>query len=331
MNARRREFLGAAMLAFCAAAAARDDDPKSQLMLDLRRIEESSGGRLGVSALRVKTGERVQLNTNARYPMASTFKVPVALKVLDQVDHGVISLSQEIVVDNRNLSPGSGELNKTMDPDMPKASTVGDLLEAMMHSSDNTATDHLLAMIGGPKAVTEHARRLGVSDVDVNRPAAQLVADSWGFKLPPPGERTRKTLVGLLNRTPQAAREKAAKRFLDDARDTATPDAMVTLLERLATGKALSKGSTELLLDIMANCKTGPRRIKGELPRGIPVAHKTGTLTRVATNDVGIMTLSWGDGPLIVAIYLSGSPQPLAQQERAIAMVSLALFRYYTR
>jgi beta-lactamase class A len=325
-------LVGAAILAcWAVAAAAKDGDPKNQLLLDLRRIEESSGGRLGVSAFGVKTGERVQFNADARYPMASTFKVPVAILLLESVDRGAISLSQKIEVDNRNLSPGSGELNKTMDPEVPKASTVGDLLEGMMHSSDNTATDHLMAMIGGPKAVTGHLRKLGVDDIDVSRPASQLVADSWGFKLPPPGERTRKALVGLLNKTPQAAREKAAQRFLEDARDTATPDAMVALLDKLAAGKALKKESTAVLLDHMANCKTGPKRIKGELPRGMPVAHKTGTLTRVTTNDVGIITLPWSGGPLIVAIFLSGSPQPLAQQERAIAQASLALYRYYTR
>ena len=322
----------AVMLACCAAAvAAKDDDAKSQLLADLRRIEEGTGGRLGVSALRVKTGERVQFNANARYPMASTFKVPVAILLLDQVDRGAMSLSQPVDVDNRNLSPGSGELNKTMDPDAPKASTVGELLQVMLRVSDNTATDNLMERIGGPKAVTQHLRKLGVAGIDVSRPAAQLVADSWGFKLPPAGERTRKTLAGLLGRTPQAAREKAAQRFLDDPRDTATPDAMVLLLDKLAAGKALGKDNTSVLLDTMAKCKTGQRRIKGELPRGIAVAHKTGTLTRVTTNDVGIITLPWGGGPLVVAIFLSGSPLPLVQQENAIAAASLALYRYYSR
>src|SRR5258708_10743885 len=323
---------GAALLVCCAASAtAKDSDPKSRLLLDLQRIAENSGGRLGISALGVKTGERVQLTADARYPMASTFKVPVALKLLDDVDRGAIKLSQKIEVDNHNLSPGSGELNKTMDPDEPKATTVGDLLEGMMQVSDNTATDHLMAMIGGPKAVTEHLRALGIIGIDVSRPAAQLVADSWGFNLPPQGDLTPKTLVGLLGRTPQAAREKASRRFLEHAMDTATPDAMVALLEKLAGGKALKKASTQVLLDDMANCKTGPKRIKGELPRGLPVAHKTGTLTRVTANDVGIITLPWGGGPLIVALFLSGSPQPPAHQERATGQPTPALYRNYTR
>jgi beta-lactamase class A len=73
-------------------------DAKGQLLADLRRIEEGTAGRLGVSALRAKTGERVQFNANARYPMASTFKVPVAMLLLDQVDRGAVSLSQKVKV-----------------------------------------------------------------------------------------------------------------------------------------------------------------------------------------------------------------------------------------
>jgi hypothetical protein len=65
------------------------------------------------------------------------------------------------------------------------------------------------------------------------------------MRLPPQGERTRDNLSSAARKTPQYDREKAARRFLEDARDTASPDAMVALLEKLVTGKALSKESTE--------------------------------------------------------------------------------------
>ncbi|MNC95251.1 Extended-spectrum beta-lactamase PER-1 precursor [compost metagenome] len=81
----------------------------------------------------------------------------------------------------------------------------------------------------------------------------------------------------------------------------------------------------------MENCRTGPRRIKGEMPRGVSVAHKTGTLTRVTTNDIGIIPLPWGGGELILTVFLTASPLPLAQQERQIAAAALAVYRYYTR
>jgi beta-lactamase class A len=309
------------------AAAA---DARAEVLAQLQRVAESSGGEMGISALLLKTGERLQVNAAARYPMASTFKVAVALKVLDDVDHGRLSLQQKVRIDGGNLSPGSGEILKDMDPGDPIMDpALGALLEVMMTKSDNTATDRLLALVGGPESVTQHLRELGITGIDVNRPTAELVADSWGFKLPPEGGRTRAVFKKALGGTPKPARERAAQRFLQDPRDTTTPDAMVAILEKLVTGKALGAESTRLLLDIMARCKTGPKRLKGNLPRGIPVAHKTGSLTNVCINDVGIITLPSGAGPLIVAVFIRGSSLPREGQERAIAAAGVAVYRYY--
>jgi len=330
VSRRRRSLILCAASPLAGFGRALATGSKPQLHAELRRIAEATGGRMGVSALGVKWGERIQLDSGVRYPMASTFKIPVAMTLLDQVDRYALSLSEPIEIPPGGLSPGSGEINKSMvDEGSSRASTLGELLEAMMLVSDNTATDHLMARLGGPQKVTAHLRALGVTDIDVSRPAAQIVADSWGFTLPPAGERNRRSLVRLLNGTPQAVRERAAANFLADSRDTTTPDAMVTLLAALVTGRALGKASTTLLLDTMARCKTGPKRIKGQLPRGLPVAHKTGTLRRVTTNDVGILTLPRGGGPLIAAIYLTASPQPLVEQERAIASAAVAIYRYY--
>src|SRR5262245_1842192 len=327
---RRRALILSAAISLAGPTCARATASKPQLHAELRRIAAATGGRMGVSALGVKWGERVQLDSGVRYPMASTFKVPVAMTLLDQVDRHARSLAEAIEISPGDLSPGSGEINKSMfDDSSSRATTLGELLEAMLLVSDNTATDHVMARVGGPPAVTAHLRALGVSDIALSRPAAQLVADSWGFALPSAGQRNRRTLVRLQNGTPQAVREKAAATFLEDPRDTATPDAMVTLLAALVAGKALGNASTALLLDTMARCRTGPGRIKGQLPRGLPVAHKTGTLKHITTNDVGIVTLPHAGGPLIVAIYLTASPQPLAEQEHAFAPPAVALYRYY--
>jgi beta-lactamase class A len=331
VSRRRRSLILCAASPLAGFGRALATESKPQLHAELRRIAEATGGRMGVSALGVKSGERIQLDSGVRYPMASTFKIPVAMTLLDQVDRHALALSEPIEILPGDLSPGSGEINKSMvdEGSSSKATTLGALLEAMMLVSDNTATDHLMARLGGPQTVTAHLRALGVTDIEVSRPAAQLVADSWGFTLPQAGERDRRSLVRLQHRTPQAVRERAAANFLGDARDTTTPDAMVTLLAALVTGKALGKASTTLLLDTMARCQTGPGRIRGQLPRGLPVAHKTGTLRHVTTNDVGILTLPRGGGPLLAAIYLTASPQPLAEQERAIASAAVALYRYY--
>ena len=80
---------------------------------------------------------------------------------------------------------------------------------------------------------------------------------------------------------------------------------MVTLLTKLWKGELLNKEHTAYLLAIMYRCRTGMARIKGMLPPGTPVAHKTGTFPGT-TNDVGIVDLPDGTH-MAIAIYIKKS------------------------
>jgi hypothetical protein len=113
--------------------------------------------------------------------------------------------------------------------------------------------------------------------------------------------------------------------------NTATPAAMVALLAKIARYQVgLSTASAALLEDLLLRVKTGQQRIKGELPPGTPVAHKTGMSdTRDgktnATNDVGLVTLPNGHR-LAVAVFVHASPADLATRERAIARLARAAY-----
>jgi hypothetical protein len=81
-------FIAVATLAAIAPARAAppDEGRRQELLASLARISAASGGTLGVSALHLASGDRVQLNGGERFPMASTFKVAVAVKLLHEVD-----------------------------------------------------------------------------------------------------------------------------------------------------------------------------------------------------------------------------------------------------
>jgi beta-lactamase class A len=115
----------------------------------------------------------------------------------------------------------------------------------------------------------------------------------------------------------------------------ATPLAMLKLLRALHEGRGLSAPSRALLLQLMTESVTGPRRIKGLLPAGAVVAHKTGTsntaggLTR-ATNDVGIITLPDGRH-MAVAVFVSDSRADEKTRERVIAKIARAAWDWGTQ
>jgi beta-lactamase class A len=103
---------------------------------------------------------------------------------------------------------------------------------------------------------------------------------------------------------------------------------MMTLLAMLARGKVLNADLTAFILGVMSRTSTGPGRIKGLLPRGTPVAHKTGTIGGVG-NDAGLVTLPDG-GRMVLAVFTKSSSTPVADRERAIAETPRSLYDHFS-
>jgi beta-lactamase class A len=228
-----------------------------------------------------------------------------------------------------DLHPGSGTLTQLFD-DPGVSLSVRNLLELMLLISDNSATDIILRTAGGSAPVNARLRTLGVSGISVDRPTLQLIADAVGVtNLPPESELTPRAFGALMRGVSSDAQKAAAEAFYKDKRDTSTPDGMAKLLESVWRGRALSKASTDLLLDIMRRCETGPNRIKGLLTPDIVVRHKTGTLGIGVANDVGIIDLPNGAGHLVLAVFVKESTRPAEMQERAIAQIARAAYDYF--
>jgi beta-lactamase class A len=102
---------------------------------------------------------------------------------------------------------------------------------------------------------------------------------------------------------------------------------MLKLLLAIDGGTAMSAESSKFLLGVMSRTRTGAGRIKGLLPMGTPVAHKTGTAGGIA-NDVGYVTLPDGRR-FAIAVYTNSSETPVADRDRAIAEIARALFDYF--
>lgn len=295
--------------------------PAQILEREMARLAQPAGGVVGAAALHLETGRRVSLHGAERFPMASSYKVPIAIQILTRVERGELTLDQMIPIEPGDLHPGSGTLTDLFNkPGL--ALSVRNLLELMLLISDNSATDVLLRLAGGPEAVTQRLRSLGIDGIQVNRPTALLIADHAGVEWSP-GQ-----FLQLLRATTPDTRRAAAARFASDPRDTSTPDAMVDLLSRLHSGAALGPAMTDLLLDIMRRCRTGEARLKGFLPAGLEVAHKTGSIG-ATTNDVGIIKLPDNAGHVAVAVFIKSSENETPARERAIAQIARAAYDYF--
>ena len=320
-------LLGLTLILQSIASAQTSDSSLPRLEREIARISKVAGGPVGATAIHIETGRRVSLNGGERFPMASSYKVPIAVQLLTRVDQGEIRLDEMIEIKPGDLHPGSGTLTDLFNkPGL--ALSVRNLLELMLLISDNSATDVVLRLAGGPGAVTARMRTLGIEGINVDRPTVRVIAEWIGMELPPED----KWSPGLFATAPATVkpddRAAAAKKFEADTRDTSTPNAMADLLVRVYRKDLLKPGSAELLVDIMRRCRTGEARLKGMLPEGTEVAHKTGTIGRT-TNDVGIITLPDGAGHVAIAVFVKSSEKDVPQRERAIAEIARAAHDYF--
>ena len=273
-----RSLLAAPFLA-CRNALARANP--EDIRASLADLEKTHGGRLGVCVLDVATGRRVEHRGDERFAMCSTHKFLAAAFVLQRVDHGEDSLERRIPYAKDNLVTYSPITEKHVGDGM----TLGELCEAALTLSDNTAANLILETLGGPAGFTSRARALGD---DVTR----------------------------LDRIETALNE--AK--IGDPRDTTTPAAMAENVRKLVLGEALSAPSREKLANWVIANKTGDKRLRAGIPKGWRVGDKTGTGGAGATNDIAVV---WPPdrGPLVVTAYYAESAAPDDEREQVLAEV----------
>lgn len=312
------------------AARAQAADPNlRRLDSEIARLSTVSGGKVGVGIIHLETGRELFVNGGEPFPMASTFKVPVAVELLTRVQAGTVRLDSMITLRQTDLHPGSGTLTGLFN-DPGVSLSVHNLLELMLLISDNSATDLVLRVAGGGAAVNARLAALGIKGISVDRPTIQLIADVVGVKnLGPESGWSLARFDSLRRQTTPADQQAAKTAFYQDRRDTATPEGMARLLAKISRGEALNQERTAQLLDIMLRCETGAMRLKGQLPGDVRVRHKTGSLGIGVTNDVGIIELPDGGGRVVVAVFVKESSRDVVAQELAIAQIGRAVYDYF--
>jgi beta-lactamase class A len=302
------------------------------LHAELTRITTAVRGTVGICAQHIETQHRIAYNADTRFPMASVFKLPVAVYLLTLVDRGLLQLDQLIEVQPGDISPGSGMIQSLLFHPGVQLS-LANLLELTLVISDNTASDVLLRMVGGPSAVTQFLHEHELSAIRVDRFTKHLVADKYGLgDFTPPGEWSLERFRTRFEQLTAAELSAAAAAFSADERDSMTPTAMTDLLVKIMTPGLLSARRRSVLQEIMQRCQTGAGAIKKMLPPETPLAHKTGTLAEVVANDIGIVTLPDGAGQLAMAVCVS-SPEAQSDQDsicqQVIAHSARAVYDYY--
>lgn len=247
----------------------------SQVRAEIDKLIAASGAEVAVAwrPLDGKPGEEILINPALRFHAASTMKVPVMIELFRQVDARRMKLDDKVLVTNRFTSIQDGspfELAATEDSDgeiykaLGKMLSYRALLEASITVSSNLATNILIEHLGAQKIQTT-VDLMGASGMQVLRG----VEDQKAFD--------------------------AGKNNMTDARG------LLTLLEAIGKGRAVSAKASAEMIDILKRQKFNDG-IPAGLPAGTPVAHKTGTITRIH-HDAGIV---YAARPYVLVILTRG-------------------------
>ena len=214
----------------------------------IEQIASGLAGRIGFAAQEIGGDEVIAFNGDETFAMASTYKVAIATAVMDRVDRGELGLDQLVEVPPDMYVSGEIALAETF-PHPGIQLSVANLMEVMITESDNTATDVNMGLAGGAAAVTENLRRLGITDLRVDRPTNEILKDFYGLPAATP-----EAVAEAISNNPAlvTAQIDPNPDFEADPRDHTTPLAMLQLLLAIDDGTAMSAESSAFLLGVMS-------------------------------------------------------------------------------
>ena len=235
--------------------------PLERLKASIERITRSANATWGIYLKCLETGEEIAINADQQMDTMSVIKIPLMAEVFEQLKAGKFKLTDKYTLVAEDIRPGTGTL-RSMDPGA--VMTVKDLITYMIIVSDNTATDVLYRMVGGPEAVTKRLESYGLKVTKAPWPASRWFADLRAASSAEEFHRQAKTPFGL-----------------------SSPREIGLLLERMEKGTLVDAESSKLMLQIMRG-----QVYRSRIPRflsGWRIPHKTGDFLPYIGNDVGVL------------------------------------------
>lgn len=240
------------------------------------KLEEKFDARLGVFAFDTGTDQTVTYRSDERFAYASTHKALTVGALLQQ--ESIEDLSKRITYTSDDLVNYNPITEKHVDTGM----TLGELCEASLRYSDNTAENLILKELGGPGELKNSLRAIGDNTTNPER----FEPDLNEVK---PGE----------------------------THDTSTPKALATSLQAFTIGDALPEEKRLMLTDWLKGNATGGTLIRAGVPKDWEVADKSGSASYGTRNDIAIIWPPEGD-PIVLAVLSSRDKEDADTDDKLI-------------
>ena len=292
--------------------------------LQAQDVESFAAAQLGaltakssLYARHLASGRTVAIRADVPMNTLSVIKIPVMLLAFRDSEAGRLKLSDRYTIRAEDLRRGSG-LIQTFDVGLNP--TYRDLVEQMIITSDNTATDIMIRTVGLDR-VNAMLADLGFRETRLLRTTGDLFREVWIRADPKHASMSdREVFTRGFPGDPQAS----ARSFALEGDSTrwlgrTTAREMATMLEGLLTAKYASKGSSDAMVGMLRR-----QFYSSRLPQRIgfraQVAHKTGDWPPIAGNDVGI--IFYPGGPSIVSVFTNQNTGNFFELEATLGRIA---------
>jgi beta-lactamase class A len=296
------------------------------LQKQIERVIPRARGEVGVAIKHVESGTEILVNADKKYPMASTYKLPILVEIYFQAAEGKLSLNDMVDVQPSDIHIGSGAMVALFDPPGVQLN-IRNLINMAMRVSDNSAADILLNRVEAGN-VTQRMKMLGLDSIRVDRSTLEMIFDQSGLDYSQYGALPAREVRKLLDAIDAATSARADDQFNKTDKDTAKPADMNRLLEMIVRGEIVDRAASDEIINILKECQTGTARIPGLLPKETEVAHKSGTISG-SINDAGIVLLPYNAGHLVITVFMRNTRANTTARERVIADITRFAYDYF--
>ena len=137
---------------------------QTPLQRQIQGIAADAHGKVSVACSLPDSSLNCDLNPQARPPMQSVFKFPLAVSALHLVEQGKLSLDQSVrFLPADRILPHTHSPLQDKYPDANVEVPLRELLGLAVSQSDNVAADIVLRTIGGPAIVNRYMDSIGVT------------------------------------------------------------------------------------------------------------------------------------------------------------------------
>ncbi|HEX3450800.1 MAG TPA: serine hydrolase [Isosphaeraceae bacterium] len=300
--------------------------------------------KTGLYVKHLTTGEELAVRGDDHFNSASVIKIPVMILAYRMADQKKLDLAERYTIKPSDFRGGSGIFRYH---DAGLNPTLRDIITEMIITSDNTATDIMIAKVGGKEKVNEFLKQNGIATSFLVQTVFELfrkpyeVLDPENKSLTPEDVFAMQSNVpafteprkDLIKRLREGMREKNIQRemmklYAEDEKywlGVVTPTEIGRLLEGIEKGTFASKASSAEMVRIMRGQQSGARRIPHYL--NVPVGHKTGDFPPIVANDVGMIYAK--SGTIIMSFFTLGNTGVYAETEDRMGQLARLIVEYF--